>query len=117
MVQLTRASREQAAEFARAVGVAFGETGEREEEEYYAKVLPGVHDRTPRLRPGEITRQTQWWDHHFKDPEKERRGGGGRFYAVHESAAGEPDGYISYRYHYNWSGGIALNRVDINDCF
>jgi predicted acetyltransferase len=81
------------------------------------KVLPGIHDQARRLRPGEVSRQPQWWDHHFKDPEKDRHGGGGRFYAVHESAAGDPDGYVSYRYHYNWDKGIPSHRVDVSECF
>jgi predicted acetyltransferase len=87
------------------------------EPEEAAKVLPGVHDRARRSRPGEVSRPAQWWDHHFKDPEKERHGGGGRFYAVYETAVGAPDGYISYRYHHNWADGVASHRVEVSDCF
>jgi predicted acetyltransferase len=82
-----------------------------------AKALPGLHDRARRIRPGEITRQPRWWDHHFKDPEKERHGRGGRFYAVYESGTGEPDGFVSYRYRHDWPGEIPSHQVELGDFF
>jgi predicted acetyltransferase len=80
-----------------------------------SKVLPDLHDRARRLRPGEINRGPQWWDWEFKDPEKDREGGKARFYAVHESDSGEPDGYASYRYHSAWPSGVPDSRVAIGD--
>jgi predicted acetyltransferase len=80
-----------------------------------AKVIPGVHDRARRLRPGELTRPAEDWDWLFRDTERERGGGGPRFYAVHESGRGEPDGYVSYRYHRTGSDGLSRHRVEIDD--
>ncbi|HSS09109.1 MAG TPA: GNAT family N-acetyltransferase [Acidimicrobiales bacterium] len=77
------------------------------------KVLPELHDQARRLRPGDITRLGPWWDRYFDDPDKDRDGGGGQFHAVHESSRGEPDGWVSYRYHYSWGNGVPAHRVDL----
>ena len=68
-----------------------------------AKVLPVVHDRARRLRPGEVPRSESRWARIMLDPERERAGGSARTYVVHESPAGEPDGYASYRFHWKWA--------------
>ncbi len=73
------------------------------------KLLPGIHDQARRAQPGELARSPQWWDHHLKDLEKNRDGGDRRFYAVHESAAGDADGWVSYRYHRDH------DRVEVRD--
>lgn len=81
-----------------------------------AKLLPLLHDRARRLRPGELNRGARWWEWHFKDREKDRDGGGARLYAVHESAAGEADGWVSYRFHRHWpDSGLPEGRVDVDD--
>jgi predicted acetyltransferase len=77
------------------------------------KVLPEIHDQARRRRPGEINRLPAWWDRYFDDPEKDREGGGGQFHAVHESARGRPDGWITYRYHTSWGHGLPAHRVDL----
>jgi len=77
------------------------------------KVLPEVHDQGRRRRPGEISRLAPWWDRYFDDPEKDRDGGGGQFCAVHESARGRPDGWVTYRYHSSWGHGLPAHRVDL----
>jgi predicted acetyltransferase len=82
-----------------------------------SKVLPGLHDRARRIRPGEINRLAPWWDRYFEDPEKDRDGGGGQFHAVHESDDGEADGWVSYRYHYSWGNGLPAHRVDVRGLF
>jgi predicted acetyltransferase len=79
------------------------------------KILPDLHDRARRLRPGEINRIAQWWDWHFRDIEKDRDGGDARFYAVHESDRGEPDGYTSYRYHHSSLDGLSSSRVAVGE--
>jgi predicted acetyltransferase len=83
-----------------------------------AKIVPGVHDRARRLRPGDVSRPSGWWERHFRDREDHRQGGAARFYAVHESPAGEPDGYLSYRYRHHWSGeGIQEHQVEAVDVY
>ncbi len=80
------------------------------------KILPSVHERARRLRPGELNRTTRWWGRHLKDPEKARGGGGGRLYALHESPDGDADGWVSYRYHNrDWPSGIPRHQVVVDD--
>jgi predicted acetyltransferase len=81
-----------------------------------AKILPSIHDRNRLRQPGELNRSSRWWDRHLKDAEKDRGGGGGRFYALHESSTGEADGWISYRYgRQSWPGGIPRHEAVIED--
>jgi predicted acetyltransferase len=81
-----------------------------------AKLLPSVHDRARRLRPGELNRTARWWEWHVKDPEKGREGREARMYAAHESAGGEADGWVSYRFHQlTWPAGIPRHQVVIDD--
>jgi predicted acetyltransferase len=82
-----------------------------------AKVLPAVHDRACRLRPGDITRPETFWQRDFRDREFSRNGGSGRFYVVHESPAGEPDGYASYRYFHDWPDDRPAHRVEVEDLY
>jgi predicted acetyltransferase len=80
------------------------------------KLLPLVHDRARHLRPGELNRNARWWKNHLKDPEKERGGGEARMYAAHESASGEADGWVSYRYgKQDWPEGIPRHQVEVDD--
>jgi predicted acetyltransferase len=79
------------------------------------KILPDLHDRARQQQPGDINRQALWWDWQFRDIEKERDGGSARFYAVHESDSGEPDGYTSYRYHRAWPDGLPSGRVAVDE--
>lgn len=81
-----------------------------------AKLLPSVHERLRRARPGELNRTPLWWSFHLKDPEADRGGGGARLYAVHESHHGEADGWVSYRIFSNWgNGGLPQWRVEVHD--
>jgi predicted acetyltransferase len=80
------------------------------------KVLPAVHDRARRQRPGELNRSARWWDSHVKDPEKHRDGMEARLYAAHESVAGEADGWVSYRFsQMTWPAGIPRHQVVVDD--
>lgn len=82
-----------------------------------SKVVPALHDRARRLQPGEISRPDTFWTREFKDPEKARGGGSGRFYVVHESPAGEVDGYASYRYFHDWPDDVPSHRVELEDLY
>jgi predicted acetyltransferase len=95
--------------------VAAGDRIRLTEPDEAGKVLPDLHDRARRLRPGDLGRLPQWWDWQFRDPEKGREGGNARFYAVHESVRGEPDGYASYRYHPAWPNGVPDSRVAVRE--
>lgn len=81
------------------------------EAEHAAKVLPALLDAARRRQPGDVRRPDAWWDILFRDPEKDRAGAGAQFYAVHESVAGEADGYAVYRVKPDWTGGSPNGRV------
>jgi predicted acetyltransferase len=80
-----------------------------------AKTLPGIHDQARRQRPGDIPRTQAWWDRHFKDREKHRDGATARFYAVHESAPGQADGYVSWRIKHSWADAVASNELKVDE--
>jgi predicted acetyltransferase len=80
-----------------------------------AKTLPAVHDVARRQRAGDLPRVQPWWDLYFKDKEKQRDGGTARFYAVHESAPGQADGYVSWRIKHSWDNAIANNELRIDE--
>jgi predicted acetyltransferase len=83
-----------------------------------AKLIPAVHDQVRRLRPGDVSRPPGIWERHFRDREDHRQGAAARFYAVHESASGEPDGYVSYRYRHQWSAeGLQEHQVETVDVY
>lgn len=79
------------------------------------KVLPGVLDAARRHQPGDLSRPGPWWDGTFRDPEKRREGAGPLFYAVHENAAGEADGYAFYRVKHTWRDGLADGRAVVDE--
>ncbi|HEX2040596.1 MAG TPA: GNAT family N-acetyltransferase [Acidimicrobiales bacterium] len=67
-----------------------------------AKALPDVFDRSRKVTPGDHQRSQAWWDHWFKDKEHWREGATSRFYVVHETSAGEADGFAAYRIKAGW---------------
>lgn len=85
------------------------------EPEHAAKVLPPLLDRARRRQPGDVQRPDAWWDATFRDPEKDRAGAGSQFYVVHESAAGEADGYAIYRVKLRWEHGTHKGRVVVSE--
>ena len=60
-------------------------------------LLPSIHDAKRVARHGMTHRPDELWKHFFADPEAERDDASGLFHAVHLSATGQPDGYVSYR--------------------
>ena len=80
-----------------------------------AKVLPPVLDAARRLQPGDLRRPGPWWDGTFRDPERNRKGAGPLFYAVHENAAGEADGYAMYRVKHTWEDALPDGRVLVSE--
>jgi predicted acetyltransferase len=80
-------------------------------------VLPAIHDRARRLRPGEISRPASTWETMLRDPERSRDDDKPRTFVVHEGANGGLDGYASYRYHSKWEDGLPANRVAVEDLY
>jgi predicted acetyltransferase len=80
------------------------------------KVLPSVFDGSRRLLPGDHQRTAGFWDYWFLDRERWREGAGARFYAVHETATGEADGFVAYRVKQGWSGhGVPTGELVVED--
>lgn len=77
------------------------------------KVVPGIHDRARLEQPGDIGRSEPWWALNITDPRWFRRGAPEKFWAVHVSGAGEPDGYVAYRVSPSWQHGIPGAEVDV----
>jgi predicted acetyltransferase len=76
-----------------------------------AKILPGLWDQYRVTRPGELTRDAHYWDVHFRDRERWRRGASTNHFAIHESTAGVADGYARYRIKDDWSPAHPGNTV------
>jgi predicted acetyltransferase len=81
------------------------------------EVVPAIHDRARRLRPGEVSRFPAWWASAQRDPERFRDGGSALAFVVHEGTDEAPDGYASYRYHQKWDDGLPSNRVEVKDLY
>jgi predicted acetyltransferase len=81
------------------------------------EVLPAIHDRARRLRPGEVSRSKTRWERILADPERQRRGDGARTYVVHENGKGGPDGYASYRQHSKWEEGLPAHTISVEDIY
>ncbi|HEX6419236.1 MAG TPA: GNAT family N-acetyltransferase [Acidimicrobiales bacterium] len=66
-------------------------------EDEAAGILPAVWDRHWRRTPGEVDRTAGYWAEHALDTPQARAGASARFIAVHDDAAGQPDGFAVYR--------------------
>lgn len=76
-------------------------------------LLPPLYERIRPTRPGFLTRSDQRWRSvHYHDPPEWRDGGTSRRWALYEEA-GEPLGYVAYRQHENWVGGVPSNRLEV----
>jgi len=76
-------------------------------------LLPPLYERIRPHRPGFLSRNDQrWHSAHFRDPSEWRDGGTARRFALYEED-GEPLGYVAYRQHENWDGGLPSNRISV----
>ncbi len=86
------------------------------EREEVAKLLPDVHDAARRQQPGDVSRPVAWWQVVSADGEHRRRGRGPLFWVLHVDAAGQPDGFASYRLqHGQWAGGLPDHQLHVED--
>ncbi|MDQ4069066.1 MAG: GNAT family N-acetyltransferase [Actinomycetota bacterium] len=81
------------------------------------EVLPPIHDRYRRLRPGEVSRPPAWWARRLADRDEDRHGAGARFTVVWNDAAdgGEPTGYVTYRVRQRREEGMPGGTLEIED--
>ena len=78
--------------------------------------LPGVFDRVRRTRAGEVSRRPSWWESEvFGEPEHHRRGASPLFFVVRRDAAGEIDGYASYRTRPSSDPGFFRHTLEVTD--
>jgi predicted acetyltransferase len=69
-----------------------------------AAELPAIYEGLRSAQVGAVSRPPGWWKGYLHDPEHEREGGGEMYHAKHETAAGLPDGYVTYRIKQDWPG-------------
>jgi predicted acetyltransferase len=84
------------------------------EKDEAAKVLPGIRERTWRRHPGELGWSQAWWDKYLLDLESERSGASALWFAIHESDAGEADGYATWRTKPAWDGGLPNGEIVVD---
>ena len=71
-------------------------------DEYRAAAV-GLHDRLRRTVPGNLDRDTRWWDRRLRDDEYMRKGAAPRAYLLHTEPDGEVTGYAAYRVKGDWT--------------
>jgi predicted acetyltransferase len=79
------------------------------------KALPALLERIRRQTPGDVTRLSWSWDRIAADLEGDREGAGPLFWAIHESASGEPDGMVRYRFKQEWNHGLTGSTLVVDD--
>ena len=89
----------------------------RIDKEAAVKIAPVVHDRVRRRTPGDVSVVQVMWDLMAADFEHHRDGASAKFYAVHESPSGEPDGFLAYRYKHKWEHGNPKDTAVVWDLF
>jgi predicted acetyltransferase len=76
-----------------------------------ATQLPAIYESLRSLQVGAVSRSEGWWGEYLYDPPQHREGGSAMFHAKHETVPGIADGYVTYRWRYEWEGGIPLNTA------
>ena len=83
-----------------------------------AKRIPDLYDDLRRRHLGALSRPPGWWAEYFRDPEDRRDGASPRFYALHESDAGDADGFVSYRVKKDWrDDGLAAGDTQVYELY
>ena len=100
-----------------AVPVDVGGRMRRINKEAAGKIAPPLYERARRRTSGDATMVPIFWEFMTLDLEHRRDGASALFFAVHESAAGEPDGFVSYRYKEKWQNGNPASTVIVTELF
>ena len=69
----------------------------------YREAAVGLHEQLRRSTPGNLERDTRWWDRALRDDEEGRHGATARFYLVHTEPDGAATGYAAYRVKSHWT--------------
>jgi predicted acetyltransferase len=67
-----------------------------------AERLPAVYESLRLDQPGAVSRDTRWWAYYLHDRVADRQGASSLHHAIHTSADGAADGYVSYRLKGRW---------------
>jgi predicted acetyltransferase len=78
-------------------------------------VASAIHERARLALPGDISRSPAWWARTAKDADYAHPHTGKLFWAVHRSAAGVDDGFVTYRVKISWSEGLPDYEVSVVD--
>ena len=68
----------------------------------FHEVVPGLHESMRPERPGTMVRDMDVWEFANFDPEFARRGASELRYVLHYDAAGDADGFATYRFKEKW---------------
>ena len=79
------------------------------------KEMPPIYERERARRPGMVSRPGAFWTSLFADLEHDRDGASAYFYAMHESARGDLDGYVVYRVKGDWPHGWPAGKVEVEE--
>ncbi|HLZ23327.1 MAG TPA: GNAT family N-acetyltransferase [Ktedonobacterales bacterium] len=87
------------------------------ERERALEVFPAVWDRHWRAQPGALSRSAAWWEFVLRPAHDHdtAHAPGARFFAIYESAAGEPEGAVWYRVEQKWELGMATSALIVDD--
>jgi predicted acetyltransferase len=87
------------------------------EKDEASKVIPGIRERVWRRNPGEVAWSPLLWARYFQDIKHERNGGSALWFAIHESDAGEADGYVTWRTTSGWDNGLPNGKIIIDHLY
>jgi predicted acetyltransferase len=79
-----------------------------------AKLLPDLHERIRRTQNGDNSRDEGWWKSYLADPKIMRRDRSALFFVLHETAAGDPDGFATWRIKFELFEGRG-NELHVED--
>ncbi|MGH2517423.1 MAG: GNAT family N-acetyltransferase, partial [Ktedonobacterales bacterium] len=85
------------------------------ERERARELFPALWERHRRTQPGALSRPAMWWEQVLRSPQHGPQAQGARFFALFESAAGEPEGAVWYRIEHQRELGISKSLLIVDD--